>query len=112
MANKMAIIGDGDSVLVFTAVGIDAYPVALGDDVSSLIKKLAKTYKIIFITDDIALQNDEVISRYKDKAYPIILSVPSKTGKSDYANQILDRAVIKTLGVNIFLNENNDEEGR
>lgn len=112
MAQKMAIIGDGDSVLVFSAVGIDPYPVADEMEVPSLIKKLAKTYKIIFITDDVAKNNDEVISHYKNSVYPIILPIPSKSGSNGYGEDILNKAITKTLGVNLFLEENNDEEGR
>ena len=32
MQGKMAIIGDGDSVLIFSAVGIDPYPVQHSSD--------------------------------------------------------------------------------
>ena len=55
----MAIIGDGDSVLAFSAVGIDAYPVGNSEQAGETLKKLAKTYGIIFITDVIAKQIDD-----------------------------------------------------
>lgn len=109
MLGKMAIIGDGDSVLVFKAVGIDAYPVT-DNDVSALIKKLAKSYQIIFITDVIAKENSEVISDYLNQPYPIIVSVPSKNGSNGYGEQCLKDAMDKALGVDILFNQNNDKE--
>lgn len=111
MAKTMAIIGDGDSILVFSAVGVDPYPTTEKTDVFSLIKKLAKQYKIIFVTEDIAIKNKEIIDRYKSEVYPIILSIPSKNGESTYSENLINDAMIKALGVNLFLNEKTDEEG-
>lgn len=109
MKGKMAIIGDGDSVLVFKAVGIDAYSVD-ESDISSLLKKLAKIYHIIFITDVIAKKNDELIKDYLNKPYPIILSIPSKNGSNGYGIDCIKEAMDKALGVDILFNENNDKE--
>ncbi len=109
MKGKMAIIGDGDSVLAFSAVGVDAYPVTDADNASETLKKLAKTYGIIFITDVVAKQIDETIKRYLTSAYPIILSVPSKSGSNGYGIEGLKRAMEKALGVDILFNDNNDD---
>ena len=64
MKGKMAIIGDGDSVLVFSSIGVDAYPVQNSENAESVLKKIASKYQIRFITDDVAKQIDETISRY------------------------------------------------
>lgn len=112
MSRTMAIIGDDDSIFVFSAVGVDPYLATENTDVFSLIKKLAKIYKIIFVTEDIAIKNKEIIDRYKAEVYPIILSIPSKNGDSAYSENLIKDAMIKALGVDLFLNEKNDEEGR
>ena len=54
MNGKMAIIGDGDGVTVFSSVGIVPFPVKGAEEAASTLKKLAKEYKIIFVTDDVA----------------------------------------------------------
>ena len=50
MAEKMAILGEGDSVLAFKACGIDAYYASEREEAKDLLRKLAKQYTIIFIT--------------------------------------------------------------
>ena len=63
MKGKMAIIGDGDSVLAFKAVGIDAFSVNHPEKARDLLKKLAKTYQIVFITDALAKEISDTISQ-------------------------------------------------
>ncbi len=111
MQGKMAIIGDGDSVLIFSAVGIDPYPVQDSTDAAELIKKLAKNYKIIFITDVIAKDNDETIKKYLTSPYPVIISVPSKSGSNGYGESLIKEAMEKALGIDILFNKNDEEEG-
>lgn len=110
MKGKMAIIGDGDSVLAFKAGGVDAYPVSHVEQARDVLKKLAKEYQIIFITDVIADKIDDVIKKYLTDAYPIILSVPSGSGSNGYGMQGIKKAMEKALGVDILFNK--DEEGK
>ena len=106
MKDKMAIIGDGDSVLAFTACGVDAYSVTHPEKARDLLKKLANEYKIIFITDILAKEIDDVIKRYTSSTYPVILSVPSKDGSNGYGMQGIKSAMEKALGVDVlFSNE-------
>ena len=105
MKGKIAIIGDGDSVLAFKAVGVDAYPVTDGEQAGETLKKLAKNYAIIFVTDVIAKEIDEIISRYVASTYPIIMSVPSKSGSNGYGMEKIKQAMEKALGVDILFNK-------
>ena len=106
MKGKMAIIGDGDSVIAFTAGGIDAYPVVNAEKASETLKKLAKEYQIIFITDVLAEKIDETISKYVNVPYPIVIPVPSKSGSSGYGMNALKTAMDKALGVDILFGDN------
>lgn len=106
----MAIIGDGDSVTAFTAGGIDAYPVSGPNEAGELVKKLARTYQIIFITDVLAKEIDDLLKRYLTDAYPIILSVPSGAGSNGYGIEGLKKSMDKALGVDILFNNNDSKE--
>ncbi len=108
MKGKIAIIGDGDSVLAFKAVGIDAYPVTDGEQAGETLKKLAKSYAIIFVTDVIAKEIDEIISRYVASTYPIVMSVPSKSGSNGYGIEKIKHAMEKALGVDILFNDKDE----
>ena len=103
----MAIIGDGDSVLAFTAGGVDAFSADSAEKAENLIKKLAKEYQVIFITDVLAKQVDEVIKRYNSLTFPIILSIPSKDGSNGYGMDGIKKAMEKALGVDILFNTDN-----
>ena len=110
MKGKMAIIGDGDSVTAFTAGGIDAYPLSTPEEAGDMIKKLAKVYQIIFITDVLAKETDEIIKRYLTEPYPIILSVPSGAGSNGYGMEGLKKSMDKALGVDILFTNNDGKE--
>ena len=99
----MAIIGDGDSILAFRAVGVDVF--TANDPVSAeeTLKKLAKDYKIIFITEDVAVKIDAAIQRYLSEPYPIVVSIPGNTGSAGYGMECVKRAMDKALGVDIFI---------
>lgn len=102
MKGKTAIIGDGESILVFKAVGVEPFPVKNAAEAENKLTEISKLYKIIFITDDFAEQIDDKIKRYNSQSYPIIMSVPSKTGSNGYGERVLTEAMEKALGINIF----------
>ena len=102
MKGKTAIIGDGESILVFKAVGVEPFAVKTAAEAEKKLAEIAKTYKIIFITDDFAAQMDDKIKKYNSQSYPIITSVPSKAGSNGYGESVLKGAMEKALGINIF----------
>ena len=109
MKGKMAIIGDGDSVLAFTAGGVEAFTADSTEAAKELLKKLAKDYKIIFITDVISKELDDQIRKYVSSPYPIIISLPSKNGSNGYGMESLKLSMDKALGVDILFNNENEE---
>ncbi len=108
MKGKMAIIGSDDSVFAFKAVGVDAYSAFSPESAESLLKKIAKEYQIIFITDVLAKGMDEIIKRYLNSAYPVIISVPSKNGSNGYGMESIKATMEKALGVDILFNKDNE----
>ena len=63
--NKIAVIGDKHSILSFKAVGVDVFPARNYFEAQDTLKKLARNYAVIFITEDIAQEIPEVLERYK-----------------------------------------------
>ena len=102
MKGKTAIIGDGESILVFKAVGVEPFSVSSAEEAEKTLSDIAKTYKIIFITDDFAAAIDDKIKKYTAQSYPIIVSIPSKAGSNGYGEKNLESAMEKALGINIF----------
>ena len=79
MTGKAAIIGDGDSITVFKAAGVDAFSATDEKSAREILRKIAKDYKIIFLTEEFARPLSEFLKRFDEDAYPVVLSVPSKT---------------------------------
>ncbi len=109
MKGKMAIIGDGDSVLVFKAVGIDAYGTESGEEARRILTKLAKEYQIIFVTDKLAKELKETADSFSSSAYPIILTLPSMSGSSGYGYEVLKREMERALGIDILFKDGDGE---
>lgn len=102
MIGKIAIVGDGDSITVFKAAGADAFAARDEKEAREVLRRVAKEYKIIFLTEELAQPLEEFLKRFDESAYPVVLTVPSKNGSTGYSVQRLQSAVERALGVNIL----------
>ena len=100
--DKIAVIGDKDSVLAFKAVGADVYPVNGEDEASETLKKLARSYPVIFITEEIAKKIRETTERYNARPYPAVIPIPGASGSTAYGMKLISKNVEKALGTDIL----------
>jgi len=106
MYNKIAVVGNKDSVFAFKAVGIDVSDAQSADEAKEEIKKLAaKGYKVIFITEDLAEQAEEFIEKYKAKTYPAIIPIPKGGESTGYAMNGLKKDMEKAIGADILFKD-------
>lgn len=105
MTGKMAIIGDGDSITVFKAAGLSTFPAENEQKAREILRKIAKDFKVIFITEELARPLTEFLKRFDESAYPVVLSVPSGNGSTGYGVELLKSAMERALGVDILFNE-------
>ncbi len=102
--NKIAVIGDKDSVLAFKALGVDVFDARNCFDAQETLKKLARAYAVIFITEDIFEQIADIAARYKTRAYPAVIPIPSAKGTTGLGMQGISKDVEKALGADILFN--------
>lgn len=102
MSGKIAIIGNGESVYAFKAAGVDAFIAGDAQSARDTLRKLAKDYCVIFITDDLAAQIDDLIERMMEKPYPIVVPLPADGGKSEYSETKLKERITLALGVDVL----------
>lgn len=104
MTGKIAIIGDGDSITVFKAAGVAAF--AAEDEVRAkeALRKAAREYQIIFLTEELYKPLEEFLKRFDEQPYPVVLSIPSKNGSTGHGAQLLKNAMERALGVDILFN--------
>jgi V/A-type H+-transporting ATPase subunit F len=104
MTGKMAFVGDGDSIMVFKAAGVATFAAENEKSARDILRKIAKEYQIIFLTEELARPLSEFLKRFDEEPYPVVLSVPSKNGSSGYGEEMLKSAMERALGVDILFN--------
>lgn len=102
---KIAVVGDRDLILAFKAIGMEVFAATDVEQCENLIKKLAKTHAVIFVTEDYAKACEHVISRYKSTAYPAIVPIPSGAGSTGYGMENIKKDVEKAVGTDILFNK-------
>lgn len=102
--NKIAVIGDEDSVLAFKALGVDVWGARDADTAREKLKKCARDYSVILLSEDLAAQMEDLLKRYKTRAYPIVLPIPTATGGNGYGLQGVKADVEKAIGTDILFN--------
>lgn len=101
---KIAIIGDGDSITVFRAAGVASFPAENSAKAKEVLRRIAKDYSIIFLTEELAKELTVFLKRFDEQPYPVVLSVPSKNGSSGHGDEMLKSAMERALGVDILFN--------
>ena len=101
---KIAIIGDGDSITVFRPAGVAAFPAENSAKAKEVLRRIAKDYSIIFLTEELAKELTVFLKRFDEQPYPVVLSVPSKNGSSGHGDEMLKSAMERALGVDILFN--------
>ncbi|MBR2023928.1 MAG: V-type ATP synthase subunit F [Clostridia bacterium] len=104
MTGKTAIVGNGDGIMVFKAAGVATFPVEDEKKAEDTVRKIAKDYQIIFITEDLAKNLRDFLKRFDEEAYPVIVSIPNSVGSEGYGMNVLKTAMERALGVDILFN--------
>ena len=104
MKGKTAIVGGGDSIMVFKAAGVATFAVEDEKKARETLRKIAKEYQIIFLTEDLARPLSEFLKRFDEEPYPVIVSIPSGSGSGGYGMEVLKGAMERALGVDILFN--------
>lgn len=105
---KIGIIGDRDSVLGFMALGFAVHEVSKSDEAAEKLHSLVKSgeYAVIFVTEDLAIDIEEDIAKYKDAPLPAITVIPGANGSTGYGMANIKSAVERAVGADIlFKNE-------
>ena len=105
MVGKMAIVCDGDSIMVFQAAGVATFSAEDEKKAREILRKIAGEYAIIFLTEELARPLGEFLKRFDEEPYPVVLSIPSKNGSTGYGEEFLRSAMERALGVDILFKD-------
>ena len=97
----MAVVGTAETITVFKAAGVDAFPVADEKDARETLRRVAHDYPVVFLSEEYAGPLADLLKRFDEAAYPVVLPIP--TGKEKgYGETFLKAAMERALGVDIL----------
>jgi V/A-type H+/Na+-transporting ATPase subunit F len=100
---KIAVIGDKDSILGFKTIGVDTFSVTSSAAALSALKKLvAESYGVIFITEELARDLEEIIAELNKRYLPAIVLIPNSKGTLGIGIQQIKKNVEKAIGTDIL----------
>ena len=106
MPNKIAVIGDKDSVLAFKAVGVEVFDAATALEAQTLLKKLSQErYAVVFIAENLAEQIPEALGKAKLQTYPAVVPIPTGNKPTGFGMQGIKSDVEKAIGVDVIFNK-------
>ena len=100
---RIAAVGDWESVMGFRALGLDTYPVADAAEAREKVRELAKdNCAVIYLTEQLARDMDDVLARYKDELRPAIILIPGRGGSLGIGKNNIQRAIERAVGADIL----------
>lgn len=105
MADKIAVIGDRESIKGFSAVGFDMIE-CRADNAGSILRNTAETeeYNVIFMTEEMYIAAEKECKKYEEKQLPAIIPIPGIKGNSGVGRKRLSHFVERAVGSDIIFN--------
>jgi vacuolar-type H+-ATPase subunit F/Vma7 len=106
MEGKVAVLGDSDFVMPFSALGVDTYSVGhTAEQIrESANKIISDKYALVVVAENIAPVVEEIFSAYQDTPTPCIVVVPFTTEPTSVATRALGKVLKMATGINILQN--------
>ena len=100
---KIAVLGERDSVVAFSALGLTVFPVESGQEAEQTFRKVVKSdeYAIIYVTETYYSVLEDDIDKIKDRAVPAVILIPGRDGSLGLGRTALDKAVERAIGSQI-----------
>lgn len=103
---KVAVIGNGDSVKGFSALGFSVFETESAEEASRIIKKLSNNdFAVIYITEKLFSICDNEISKYINNQTPAIIPIPGTDGNTGIGIQNVKRSVERAVGSDIIFGD-------
>jgi V/A-type H+-transporting ATPase subunit F len=102
MADRIAVVGDWNSIMGFRALGLETYPTADVEEAKDVVRTLAKEEcAVIYLTEQLAKDMMPTIHRYKDALRPAIILIPGQEGSLGIGQRSMESAVKRAIGTDI-----------
>ena len=104
--NKIAVIGDYDSIYGFASLGLNTFPVEGEEEAVRTLKNLVNGgYGIIYRTEELARLTSKQIDKYREMMTPAIIQIPGVKGNTGDGIRAVRRSVEQAVGSDILFGE-------
>ena len=104
MEGKVAVLGDADFVMPFSALGVDTY--AVSHEREQIVKAaeqiVRQEYALLVVAETIAAAADEVLAATETKPTPCVVVVPFTQASAGFASEALGRVLKLATGIDIL----------
>jgi len=106
MEGKIAVLGNTDFVMPFSALGVDTFATGEGSEgIAENAKKIIEgKYALVVVAENIAPVVEQLFSDYDNLPTPCIVVVPFTTEPTGVATKALGEALKIATGINILQN--------
>ena len=102
MKERIAVVGDWNSILGFRALGLETWPVAGSEEAKQVIRDLAKeNCAVIYLTEQLAKDLQDTIARYKDALRPAIILIPGREGSLGIGRDNIQTSIKRAIGTEL-----------
>ncbi len=104
MAERIAIIGDRESIKGFAAIGFDIIECNDLQRAGSILRTAAENeqYTIIFLTEEMYSAAEKECKKYEEKQLPAIVPIPGIRGNNGLGKERLSYFVERAVGSDII----------
>lgn len=104
--DKMAVIGKAEDITGFKAAGVEVFPAAGSDEARKILFNISKKgYAVILLTEDLAAEMTETLSKYKTQAYPAIIPIPTAKGANGTGMKGIMADADKAIGADLLFRQ-------
>ena len=101
--SSIAVLGEERNILGFRPFGVDVYFYHEDEEIDAWFNSIVKKdYKLIIITENIAVKVKEQIDVLWEKELPVVLTISGLGETSRAAYERLRSLVIKAIGTDLF----------
>lgn len=107
MDNRVAVLGDNESIKGFAAIGLDIFPCDDKENAHTVFRRIADggEYGIIFITEELMAPLEKELRRVADRITPSVVPIPGVKGNDGSGVNRLRGFVEQAVGSDIIFND-------
>ena len=104
--DRIAVVGDHDSIYGFAALGLDVFPCSSEEARELIIQLSSRDYGIIYVTEKLAQEIPAVIDHFREQLKPAIILIPGASGNTGAGVMGVRKSVEQAVGSDILFSNN------